>query len=123
MREGQSLGCRQVYPGTAEEGMGVCRNVWRFEAGCWRAQVGGAHWLADRPPVAAPLYADGEPREVEAVIDVRAQYDVLPGGTLRLLYNVDASRALPAKLPPGLFGCVSAHPSQIPAPGSRFPAS
>jgi hypothetical protein len=68
-------------------------------------KVGGAHWLADRPPVAAPEYADGEPREVDAVINVRAQYDLGPGGQLRLQYEIDASGALPAKLPPGLFGC------------------
>lgn len=87
-----------------QEEQGQCEEVRGWEG--WRVQVGGAHWLADRPPVAAPQYADGEPREVEAVIDVVAQYNVLPGGALRLQYNVDARRALPAKLPPGLFGYV-----------------
>ncbi len=81
-------------------------------------QVGGAHWLADRPPVAAPEYADGEPQEVDAQVEVTAQYDVGPGGTVRALYNINATNALPAKLPPGLFRCALA---QSPPPRPHPP--
>lgn len=81
-------------------------------------QVGGAHWLADRPPVAAPEYADGDPVEVDAHVGVTVQYEAGPGGTLRVQYNIDASQALPAKLPAGLFRCIYPPPLHIiPFPG------
>ena len=47
--------------------------------------------------------ADAPGPAKEATIGIRATYTVSADGHLRLDWQVDASRALPAQLPPNLF--------------------
>lgn len=74
-------------------------------------QVGGAHFFAEEAgeqgekaegEVAADAPADAK----RGTIECKVTYTVSANGELRMQWQVDASRALPAQLAPNLYKCV-----------------
>ncbi len=69
-------------------------------------QVGGVHWLAaDMPtqpdivPASDPLL---DPAQAEGCVRIVAVYTVHADGALTVVWDIDASDAMPAPLPLGL---------------------
>jgi hypothetical protein len=82
----------------------------------WHAQAGGAHFLAEKVPDAPsgapqehPL-PDAPTPSVEAEVAVAVRYTVHGDGSLRVDWQIDASRALPNIPPQPLFSCAPYHP-------------
>ena len=68
-------------------------------------EVGGAHWFAkaeDGGPSAVELATDGAPHSAEGEACVSVVYRVYSSGVIGTDWVVDATRCLPALLPPGL---------------------
>lgn len=76
-------------------------------------QVGGAHFFAEEVPDAketeqampghGEVPASAPAHAKHATIPISATYTVSASGSLRLDWDIDATRALPAQLAPNLF--------------------
>ena len=75
--------------------------------------MGGAHFFAEELPEAKEVEgampghdevpADAPAGAKEGTVGISVSYTVSADGDLRFDWEVDATRALPAKLPPNLF--------------------
>ena len=72
-------------------------------------QVGGGHFFAETPSeVEVDLPGRGDDSKAqqaspEAAVSVAATYTICADGSIAMAWTIDASDALPAALPPGLF--------------------
>lgn len=77
-----------------------------FTAAFLSLQVGGFHWLSENQPTVADQPPPSQAgTSAEGSIACAVAYRLLPGGGLHMEWEVDASNALPAPLPPGLSRC------------------
>ncbi|KAG2426464.1 hypothetical protein HXX76_011694 [Chlamydomonas incerta] len=88
---------KECGAGGVQEGVGI-------------GEMGGAHWFAAMPTAAADGSAAAGPTAPppavpagpEGEIRISARYDISSDGWIRISWAMDASGALPARLPPGL---------------------